>query len=557
MTLYPLDRQALIQAAVGDDASLFEQLLPPLLADLEPRDVDMALRLAGRTEQPGIICLLMDARVDLPERALASAFLHVVQTDRIDLAARLLQQGVDPRTRMVRNGLPRVLDPEDEFDRAILRLEAAFDGARPRTGAPAARTFDEDSREGVTPLMLAAAKGRITMLQWLLDGGADVNEHDANGGSALLSALDAEQVEGARLLLERGAKIDAPRLDHWHPLLSAAASESIASLQLLQAHGADLAVSNAAGESPIRQSLLANRPANTRWLIAQGVELPRRFSDDYPATMAAALGECRPIQDQLLQRGDDLHARWPERDIDALMRVAEEGLAEMVPYLVALGADPLASNRDGDTACSLARKAGRDDVVAWFEENYPVLRVAPPIDTAQLRKIARQLCTCMPGLEVKALLDNRPAAPALRKDASMAVLHWLADELSGRGYLHYVEWKDFHGELPAALHLLQHVPVASFRPEVIDAALDQHGWPDFPDAVPYLEYQNHFLAPHGLCIVTLEGSGIENLYLLCVKNEPRQIQRLHALLAPASLHLGIHPPLGPEACIERIRNPGT
>ena len=63
----------------------------------------------------------------------------------------------------------------------------------------------DDSRR--TALMIAAAKGHITIAGLLIGKGADVNATDYEGNTALISAIKAGYVNTAKLLIEKGADV--------------------------------------------------------------------------------------------------------------------------------------------------------------------------------------------------------------------------------------------------------------------------------------------------------------------------------------------------------------
>jgi ankyrin repeat protein len=64
------------------------------------------------------------------------------------------------------------------------------------------------SSAGETPLMLAAARGRLDVIGLLIDRGADVNAVTDAGNTALMLAAARGQVDAARALMERGARTD-------------------------------------------------------------------------------------------------------------------------------------------------------------------------------------------------------------------------------------------------------------------------------------------------------------------------------------------------------------
>jgi ankyrin repeat protein len=76
------------------------------------------------------------------------------------------------------------------------------------SGKFAASLSDTD---GSTPLMWAAERGSVELVQMLLAGGAEVNHTDQNGWNALFFATRAQSAEIVELLLNAGA--DATLVD--------------------------------------------------------------------------------------------------------------------------------------------------------------------------------------------------------------------------------------------------------------------------------------------------------------------------------------------------------
>lgn len=89
------------------------------------------------------------------------------------------------------------------------------------SGVPA----DEMGRDGLTPLMWAARKGRTEAMTRLLDAGAAIDGRDLHyhGWTPLLHAIHKGETAAAHLLIERGADINAPANNGLTPLIAAAA----------------------------------------------------------------------------------------------------------------------------------------------------------------------------------------------------------------------------------------------------------------------------------------------------------------------------------------------
>ena len=71
---------------------------------------------------------------------------------------------------------------------------------------------------GNTPLHVAAIRGELDALGWLLDAGADIDAVGEHGYTALHEAIAQHQREAVRFLLARGASPEIPNADGDQPL---------------------------------------------------------------------------------------------------------------------------------------------------------------------------------------------------------------------------------------------------------------------------------------------------------------------------------------------------
>ncbi|MFJ7974526.1 M48 family metallopeptidase [Peribacillus sp. NPDC096379] len=98
---------------------------------------------------------------------------------------------------------------------------------------------DYEMEEGYTPLMIAASENDTETMLSLLSDGADINETDDYGQSALHQAVSYENYEIAKLLLEKGATVDLVDSYDTTPLNFAAYMGNIKLVTLLLEYGAD------------------------------------------------------------------------------------------------------------------------------------------------------------------------------------------------------------------------------------------------------------------------------------------------------------------------------
>ena len=173
--------------------------------------------------------------------------------------------------------------------------------------------------QGYTPLHAAALYGHKSMVELLLDHHADVQATDAFGDTPLYKAAERGYLNVAETLLARGAQVNAKDARGYTPLLAAVANGSRPVAELLLAHGAEVNVSASSvpssggggpfggtaldvavrrGDQPMVELLLTNKTDITA----------TDNSGDSPLAVAAARGDLA-IAEALLAKGADVNAR--------------------------------------------------------------------------------------------------------------------------------------------------------------------------------------------------------------------------------------------------------
>jgi uncharacterized protein len=154
---------------------------------------------------------------------------------------------------------------------------------------------------GYTPLIHAAEKGQLPVLDWLVGHGADVNARNAQLATALLQAVWFHRIDCAKRLLRAGADPNLADDELRTPLLSAAtmgyrsvavdlftprariATEAPESTDgyveiaaLLIEHGADVNARNEDGATPLHQAARWGTEAHQEMcdlLISRGADI--------------------------------------------------------------------------------------------------------------------------------------------------------------------------------------------------------------------------------------------------------------------------------------------
>lgn len=142
----------------------------------------------------------------------------------------------------------------------------------------------DEKRFGWTPLIYAVMSGNLAVVKVLLEAGADVNGREANGQTALFSAIRdyegyPDRLEILRALIDAGAEIDARSGAEWTPLMDAASGGNLKAMRILIARGADLNAQNKYGRTPVMVTIMNDEPEALQLLLAKGAN--RNLRDNY------------------------------------------------------------------------------------------------------------------------------------------------------------------------------------------------------------------------------------------------------------------------------------
>lgn len=113
------------------------------------------------------------------------------------------------------------------------------------SGAELNEAEGSEMRSRVSPLMYASQIGRLDYLQVLIDHGAEIDFQNGVGETALIKAVEAEQLAAAAFLLEHGADVRVVNQDGFSPYWLAQKKDNQAMADLLVKHGAETLSYNA------------------------------------------------------------------------------------------------------------------------------------------------------------------------------------------------------------------------------------------------------------------------------------------------------------------------
>lgn len=279
-----------LTAIVGNVAALHGalesypyQLNKPLMAVGNVTPLHGAV-LAGQLECVQVL-LQAGADCDAYDRRMWRPLHYACESNSLAIVEALLAAGADPNVASSSaaaepGGVTPLMVASARGYAGCVR--ALLDG-----GADTSATTETD---GETALYLAASGGEADCVQDLLDvGGADANTCTTNGISALTVAAAEGHTKVVRALLAAGA---SPQHDAqlWMALYIAAAEGQLEILQLLLQNGAEADAVGMLGQTAAHGAALAGQEACLAALIEAGCNIDAQADSQFPLHMAAEAG---------------------------------------------------------------------------------------------------------------------------------------------------------------------------------------------------------------------------------------------------------------------------
>jgi len=232
------------------------------------------------------------------------------------------------------------------------------------------------------PLVEAAKSGDREAIRTLLQKGADVNQADGDGSTALHWAAYRDDAQAVEMLLKAGAKPNAITDLGVTALWNASQNGSEAITKRLLDAGANPNLALLSGETPLMVAARGGYPGVAQLLVVKGANVNTKGTRDQTALMWAAAQRHPEVVKVLLAAKPDVHAKsevWsemqgllphsyynkaiPHGGETALMFAARNGDAASARMLIEAGANPNDSDAWGVSATTLAAHSDFTDVV--------------------------------------------------------------------------------------------------------------------------------------------------------------------------------------------------
>ncbi len=335
-----------------------------------------------------------------PAGPLVLATIH----GQTELVSLLVEKGADVKARMPAHwpfstalGAARLFGRDEAasiLERAGARIEPGEYPEPPAFSDPDAALKDAANREDIAlaraaigkgasqaalqeAVRRAAINGAVTVVRLLLEKGVPVDAtYEKAKFTPLMYAAAAGRLEVASLLLDAGAKVDAGTIQGWTALMDATRKGHANVARLLIERGADVNAVAGAGERGGGTSTALHVAAQkghlgvARMLLDHGAQIDAQLTDGRTPLMEAISNGRTETARLLVTRGARLDLTWTPRKLTALILAAHEGNVGLVELLIAKGAHVNARTASGDAVIPAiggtkryfaGRAYGRDD----------------------------------------------------------------------------------------------------------------------------------------------------------------------------------------------------
>ncbi|XP_075791247.1 poly [ADP-ribose] polymerase tankyrase-2 isoform X3 [Pelodiscus sinensis] len=258
-----------------------------------------------------------------------------------------LQMGNESVQQLLQEGIPL-----SNSDADLQLLEAAkagdVDTVKKLCTIQSVNCRDIEGRQS-TPLHFAAGYNRVSVVEYLLQHGADVHAKDKGGLVPLHNACSYGHYEVAELLVKHGAVVNVADLWKFTPLHEAAAKGKYEICKLLLQHGADPTKKNRDGNTPL--DLVKDGDTDIQDLLRGDAAL---LDASKKGCLARVKKLCSP---------DNVNCRDTQgRHSTPLHLAAGYNNLEVAEYLLQHGADVNAQDKGGLIPLHNAASYGADDI---------------------------------------------------------------------------------------------------------------------------------------------------------------------------------------------------
>lgn len=200
----------------------------------------------------------------------------------------------------------------------------------------------------MTPLMFAASQGKIDIVRYLIENGADINYIKSDGPSSLLFAAMFRHEDVVRLLVENGAEVNSGNGQD-APIFKAIEYGTKEIAEYLVEKGADVPVSNFL----LHQAAAGGMSKIVDHMIHKDVDIYSMNANGGTLLHSASRGGLLNLAKQMISKGAEIDQR-NRYGITPLHIASSQGHIDLVEFLIHRGANIHIKTYSGLSSFALA-----------------------------------------------------------------------------------------------------------------------------------------------------------------------------------------------------------
>ncbi|XP_028417225.1 uncharacterized protein LOC114541509 [Dendronephthya gigantea] len=258
------------------------------------------------------------------------------------------------------------------------------------TESAAVNAINRKNTNGSTVLHSAVAKGKLEIVKYLVENGADVNRPDIDGLTVLHTAVSKGTLGIVKYLVEKGAAVNAinsKNADGSTVLHSAVAKGKPEIVKYLVENGADVNSTDIDGKTVLHNAVTGSKlDMNTygrtvlhyavtestidivKYLVENGADVIGKTTNGRTVLHSAVTKGTLKVVKYLVENGADINGKNSDK-WTVLHSAVNKGTLDMVKYLVQNGADVNGKNTDGWTVLHTAVTKGSLDITKHLVKN--------------------------------------------------------------------------------------------------------------------------------------------------------------------------------------------
>jgi ankyrin repeat protein len=386
-----------------------------------------------------VIELLIAAGMDLnnAENHINATICNAARYGHTDVVKCLVEAGVDMN----------ILDEDGQNSLLIAIQKSNIETATYLIEAGADLSI-ESRDNGDTPLLEAANKGNLKMVQLLLSKGADINQCDKKQQSPIRRTSFENHFEVFKFLYEAGADVMKFSEDGYTPLTVASSKGFFEIVQYLQEKGADLNLQTTHGASTLYLAAAFGSLRIVELLLDKSADFKASTKTGWsPLHIASQKGHIDIVK-LLIQKGADLEARTT-LGLTPLNVSGVQGRMESIVLLLESGADITAPDDNGNTPICYAAANGQLEIVKELFK-----RGADPSDGPKHTPLCQaaskghvnvmQFLCDDAGVDAKALKDIRGSIMVCAMDGGFEAVRFIVEKGVDLNVANSNNWTTLH-----------------------------------------------------------------------------------------------------------------